>query len=176
MNKFCITGIPGVGKSSVIEELNKKGITSFDVDAMEGLCHWKHEPSGERVEYYPGIGKDWLDRHEYFCDIEKLKDILNKCNGIVVAAGIVSNQDEFLGLFDKVFLLHCDEETFLHRLDTRTNHHFAKDKSEQEHVLGYYKEFENDMINHGAVSIKTNAPLKDVVDKIISEIQKTNKD
>jgi broad-specificity NMP kinase len=170
MNKFCITGIPGVGKSSVVEELNKRGIRSLDLDSMEGLCHWE-DVSGKRVEYHSGIGKNWLDVNEYNCDLEKLKSIIDKGEEDVVVAGIVSNQDEFLNLFDKVFLLRCDEETFLHRLDNRENHDFAKDKSEQDHVLGYYREFEDQMLEYGAVPINTGIPLKDVVEKIISEMK-----
>jgi len=170
MKKFCITGVSGTGKSSVIEELKKRGIDAFDIDSMEGLCHWRDETLGKRVEYYPGVGKEWLDKHYYFCDTKKLKEIMDGCDGAVVVSGLASNQEEFLALFDKVFLFHCDEKIFLHRLDTRENHDFAKDKSEQEHVLGYYKEFENEMREYGAVPIDTNAPLNNIVDKIISEI------
>ncbi len=75
MRKFCITGIPGVGKSSLVEELNKRGFRSLDLDSMKGLCHWE-DASGKRVEYYSGIGKDWLDVNEYNCDLEKLKEVL----------------------------------------------------------------------------------------------------
>jgi len=171
MRKFCITGAPGVGKSTVIEELNKRGIKAFDADAVDGLCQWKNETLSENVEYHPGIGKDWLDKNNYICDVAKLKEIIDKHDGVVVVAGVVSNQEEFLKLFDKVFLLRCDEEVFLHRLNTRDANDFGKDKSDQDHILGWYKDFEANMINYGAIPIDTNVPLKNVVDKIISEIQ-----
>jgi len=171
MRKFCITGIAGVGKSSVLKELSRRGMTTFDIDAMDGLCYWK-DKSGQKEEYYSGIGKDWLDKHSYFCDTKKLAEIINNVDGIVVVGGIADNQEEFLNLFDKVFLFHCDEKVFLHRIDTRDTNDFAKDKSEQEHVLSYYKDFENDMIGRGAIPIDTCVSLEKVVDRIISEIQK----
>ncbi len=161
-----------MGKSSVIEELKKKGITAFDADVVDGLCHWENNKSGERVEYYPGIGKAWLDENSYFCDVKKLKNILDESTGPVVVSGLVRNQEKFLDLFDKVFLLRCDKEIFLHRLSNRKTNDFAKDKSEQEHVLGYQEEFETEMLERGAIPIDTSASLEEVVGKIISEIQK----
>ena len=174
MKKFCITGVSGTGKSSVIEELKKKGINAFDIDAMDELCHWRDEEQGKRVEYYPGIGKEWLDKHYYFCDTKKLKAIMDSCDGPVVVAGLASNQEEFLALFDKVFLFYCDKKIFLQRLDNRENHDFARDKSEQEHILGYYKELEAEMREYGAVPIDTNAQINEIVNKIITEINSKN--
>jgi hypothetical protein len=38
-------------------------------------------------------------------------------------------------------------------------------------VLGYYKEFEEQMLKSGAVPIDTDASLEDIVNKIILEVQ-----
>lgn len=171
MSRFYITGIPGVGKSSVLAELSKKGIKTFDLDEM-GICGWEDE-NGETVDYFPGMGKEWLDKNSYMCDLEKLEKIMDDNDDLVVA-GIVTNQTELLKLFDKVFLLHCDEKIFLERLNTREANDFAKDESDQQHVLGFYKEFEADMIKHGAIQINTNGSLNEVVEKIIFEINKTH--
>ena len=81
-------------------------------------------------------------------------------------AGITSNQNEFLELFDKIFLLHCSPGTFIARLDTRENNEFAKEKSEQEHLLSWYKEFEEEMLKKGAVPINTERSITDIADEI----------
>src|SRR3989344_7767959 len=119
MSKIYITGISGVGKSTLGIELNKRGIISFDLDAIKGLCHWQHKSTKERAHYYTGIGKDWLDAHDYICDQKKLEALLSEQKGNVAVLGLASNQDDFLSLFDKLFLLHCKKEVFLHRLNTR---------------------------------------------------------
>lgn len=170
MSKIYITGVSGVGKSTIVNELNKKGIASFDMDAMDDLCHWENKITGAKAVYKNGIGRDWLEAHNYFCDQGKLKNLLGKHNVKVVIAGVASNQDDFLDLFDKIFLLHCDEKTFLHRLNTRDADEFAHEKSEQEHILSWYKEFEEKMLKRGAVPINTNDPLNIVVDNIVKEI------
>ncbi|MBI3335917.1 MAG: AAA family ATPase, partial [Candidatus Portnoybacteria bacterium] len=139
MPKIYITGVSGTGKSTLAKELNRLGIFAIDMDTVEGLCHWRNKKTGERTYYYSGIGRDWIEAHEWLCDIEKLKKLLKK-DGLVAVLGLASNQDEYLNLFDKVFLLHCGEKTFLHRLNTRKGKdEFARDPSEQEHILSWYK-------------------------------------
>jgi|SRR3989344_2725386 len=168
MNKFYVTGISGTGKSSLVDELRINGVRAFDLDATE-LCCWKNKVSYEKAEYQYGIGKDWLEAHDYICDAVEVKKLLDAQGSIpVVIAGVASNQDEYLDLFDKIFLLHCKEETFLHRLSTRDENEFAKEKSEQEYVLNWHKDFEAKMRERGAIAIDTEDTLQNVADKIMS--------
>ncbi len=91
-------------------------------------------------------------------------------NEFSVVVGLADNQSELFELFDKVFLLQCSEEAFLSRIKERTNHNFGKHDSEKEMLLGYYKEFENDILEKGAISMNTDKPLDIVVDEIIKNI------
>ena len=136
MSKIYITGISGTGKSTLAKELSQRGVVVFDIDAVEGLCHWRHKETHKDAHYRYGIGGEWLEAHEWICDMEMLQKLLNTENGHVVVVGCASNQNEFLYLFDKIFLLQCKEETFLQRLSTRDgDNQFAKEKSEQGIVL-----------------------------------------
>jgi broad-specificity NMP kinase len=173
MNKFYITGVFGTGKSTLATELEKRSVTAFDIDSVAGLCHWRNRATHERADYQYGIGKDWLDAHEWICDTEKLKSLLNGANGNVVVLGLASNQDSFLNLFNKVFLLRCRQETFLHRLSTRNGENqFAKDKSEQEHILSWYKDFEANALKNGAIPIDTDEnSAVDIADEILTLIK-----
>lgn len=171
MYKYYITGVSGVGKSAVIKELKRRGVAAFDIDEEKNLCRWRHKKTGEKAEYQYGIGREWLEAHDYVCDPMKLKKLMNRYQGKVIVAGLASNQDEFLDLFDKVFLLHCSEKTFLNRLKTRKTNEFAREKSEQEHILSWYKDFEEKMLRLGVVPIGTEKSLETVVDCIVSEMQ-----
>ncbi len=170
MNKFYITGISGTGKSALVKEPGKRGVRAFDIDAVPGLCHWKNKLTGERAKYQSGVGKDWIEAHDWICDKDKLMKLLDDKDDIMVVAGIASNQDEYLDLFDKTFLLHCREEIFLHRLNTRKENEFAKEKSEQEQVLSWYKDFEDKMLKKGAIPVDTEESVSGVADKIMSYI------
>lgn len=171
MKTFYITGVSGVGKSSVSEMLNQKGISSFDIDSVKDLCHWINKETLEKSDWHSGLGNDWHEAHEWICNKEKLIHLISQHKDIVVIVGCASNQDEFLDLFDKVFLLNCTSETFLKRIDERTNNDFGKHRIEKERILNWYKDFESKLIKQGAIPIDTEEPLKLVVEKIIKNIK-----
>lgn len=165
MKRYYITGVCGTGKSTIAEELNKRGIFAVDLDL---LCSWKNNETKEPTEKQ--IGGDFLEANDWYCDIPKLKDILNKDTAVAFVVGVAANQDEFLDMFDKIFLLQCSPETFIKRIDSRTNNDFGKHPIEKEHVLNWYTELEANMLAKGAISINTEAPVGEVVDAILSKI------
>lgn len=165
--KIYITGISGVGKSTLVKELNKRGVTSFDLDSVPNLCHWRNKKTGKKAKYYSGIGKDWLEAHNYICDVRKLKKLLSNEERVIVA-GSASNQDDFLKLFDKVVLLHCRAKVFLKRLNTRKNNDFGKDKIEQKRLLMWYKDFESKVIKKGAVPIDSEQSVSKIASRVIN--------
>ena len=172
MKRYYISGIAGTGKSAVGREFKKLGYEVYDIDAIEGLCHWRHKKTGVKTKYNTGVGKEWLEVHEWICDEEKLKELLARNpEKSKIVVGIASNQNKFISLFDKVFLLYCSPETFIKRINTRNDgNYFGKDKSEQEQLLEWYKDFQQRMERLGAISINTEFPLEKVVENIRREI------
>jgi dephospho-CoA kinase len=170
MKVFYITGVSGVGKSSVVKKLAEKGVFSIDADSVRGLTHWIDKNTKEKSEWHPGMSKDWYWKNEYICYKEKLVDLIkNSSKDIIVVAGLFYNRSDLLDLFDKVFLLHCKEEIFLKRIIERENHNFGKHILEQENILSWYKNFENEVLKEGAIPINTDRPLVDVVEEIFSK-------
>lgn len=169
MKKIYITGVSGTGKTTLVTEFNKRGIFAIDIDSTDGLCNWRNKITKEKTGL--GVGKEWLDAHEWFCDEDKLKDLVDNSNQeIVIVCGMPMNQDDFLDFFDKIFVLQCNEETFLNRINTRTDNDFGKEEAEREFMLGLYQDFEQDLINSGAISINTERPIETVADDILSKI------
>jgi len=171
MKRFYITGVSGTGKSSVALELNKKEIPVIDIDEIKGLCRWVNKKTKEISHWYSGIGGEFFEMHEYICDKEKLIALMNKYKNIVVVVGLADNQSNFLDLFDKIFLFYCNEEIFIKRIKDRINHDFGRHKSEQKMILSWYKDFEKEMLNKGAIPIDTEESLNMIVDKVIEYIK-----
>lgn len=169
MNKIFITGISGTGKTTVSEELQKRGFHAISIDEVKGLCSWRNRETGERTTGQVELNKEFTDTHKWICDIDQLKELMGAGSEIVFVLGMASNRDELASLFNKVLLLQCKPETFLHRLDTRTNNSFGKDPSIQNHILEWYEAFENGLLKDGAISINTDRPVNEVVDEVIQQ-------
>ena len=171
MKKNYITGVSGTGKSAIAEELNKRGIYTIDIDSSElDLCHWRNNKTQEKVYFEFGMDKDWMEAHGWYCDIEKLKKLLDVQRDIIFVVGLATNQNEYLNLFDKIFLLQCKEETFLERLETRTSNDFGKHPLEKGYILDFYKNFEKAMLEKGVFVVNAEEPLDVVMENIISKI------
>ncbi len=140
--KILLTGIAGTGKTTVLAELQKQGYVVIDLDAT-GICRWKNKETQEFTEYgETGRDYDWLTKHGWYCDIEKLKQLLSAIreDKNIFVAGISENIEELIKEFDKVFILNAPDVVVKERLNARTNNHFAKNEEEQNFVLEHSKE------------------------------------
>jgi GrpB-like predicted nucleotidyltransferase (UPF0157 family)/dephospho-CoA kinase len=171
--KVFVTGISGTGKTSIANALNLKGIKAFSMDEVDGLCQWINRETGDIVDYEAKLDRDFIDSHIWVCNTDKLKNLIEGQEGVAVL-GMAENQNEFLSLFDKILLLQCAPETFLSRIERREDNIFGKDKTAQGYILETYREFENDMLEKGAISINVEKPFDEVEERIISEINGRN--
>lgn len=173
MKKIYITGVSGVGKTTTAEALEKMGFHYIDLDRDEDrITQWKNKESGEISHWQPGIGLDFFKNNKYICEKETLVRLMNEYTGEnpIVVVGLTDNQSEFLDLFDTVFLLHCDEKVFIKRIIDRVNNDFGKHESEQKMILKWYKDFEKEILEKGAIPIDTEISLDKVVQNIINKI------
>ncbi len=171
MKRFFITGVSGVGKSTISRMLNEKGIPSIDLDKIEGLCNRRNKITGEKALWQPGTENDWYEDHGWICEKDRLIELMNEHKDTVVVVGYTSNQDEFIGLFDEVFILHCKPETFISRLNSREDSIFGKHEAEQKRLLNWYKTYEEMLLKQGAIPINTEDELDVIVNKIIEKIK-----
>ena len=166
--KILLTGVAGTGKTTLTKELMKRGVFAIDLHGMPGLFYWRDKVTKVKSEYMPGRSREWFNSVERLCDIDKLKEILNKQENVIVAGTAGGNQTEYFPLFDKIILLQCRPETIIHRMNTRTNKSgFGKAKSEQEDALEWQKEFEPFVLSHGGIPVDTEGDIDAVVEKII---------
>ncbi len=171
--KILITGIAGTGKSTIVAELNKRGVFSIDLHDVPDLFFWQNNETKQKVEYSPIHSQEWFNTVDRFCDIDKLKEILSQNNDMVVAGTTSgSNQKEFLSVFDKIILLQSSPETLVHRMKTRVNKSgYGKTEAEQKDNIEWQKDFDPLILSYGAISVSTEGLIDDVVDEIVKLIK-----
>jgi broad-specificity NMP kinase len=172
MKKIFITGSSASGKSTLGEELKKRGFAVIGIDETIGSCNWYKCGTHEVENYHPGLGKEWLKNHEWICDFKQIEKKIDSYSDmkVVFVVGITTNQYDFLDKFDQVFLLKIDPDTLLHRLKNRTTNNFGKDASEQEFLLEINESFEKRMEDIGAIALDSTEPVKELADSVIQKI------
>lgn len=122
MGVTLVTGMSGVGKSSVVHELRGRGCRAVDLDSDD----WSHLVPDDSP--YAAAGEqamDWRWRDE------AVRALLqgNRADSLVIA-GTSTNQGTFYELLDHVVLLTVPEDVALERLAHRTTNDYGKDPAE----------------------------------------------
>ena len=154
---YLIEGVSGTGKTSVCNELRRRGFHAIngdtdlayqgDPDTGEptdgGTSHWHHIWSVDRVR---ALIADQDERFTFFC-------------------GGSRNFAKLLGLFDGVFVLEIDLDTLKRRLDQRPGDEFGAQQSERDLILRLHRTKEDTPKN--GIPIDATAPLAHVVDEVV---------
>jgi hypothetical protein len=144
---YLVEGLSGVGKSSVYEELIRRGYKAISTDRA-----WKY-PAGSDT----GLPGMW-DRQKALGELESPEpEVLFVC-------GSSRNRDRFLPYFTSVFNLRIDDDTMRRRLQERTNNDFGKQSEELELMLRLNRSVERPA---GAIDLDATQPLDQVVDEVL---------
>jgi dephospho-CoA kinase len=143
-----VTGMSGVGKSTVLGELARRGYATVDTD--DGA--WIEVIEGEPLWREPLI-----------------EGLLNRPRDEpLFIQGTVANQGRFYDRFDVVVLLTAPVDVVLDRIDQRTNNPFGKTAEERARILADLAEVEPLLRQAATHEIDTTGPLSEVVDVLIS--------
>jgi dephospho-CoA kinase len=121
MARVLVTGMSGAGKSTVLEELGRRGIRVVDTD----YGGWSHDVPDDAGS---GVMHVW--------DEARIGELLDgPVSEPLVVSGTVSNQGRFYDRFSAVVLLSAPADVLLERLRTRTGNPFGKDLAELRRIL-----------------------------------------
>ena len=152
---YLVEGLSGAGKSSVYEELIRRGYMAISTDRA-----WKfHADPDTGLSGGPGHYDNAVwDQQKAVRELESPEpDVLFVC-------GSSRNRDRFLPYFTEVFNLLIDDDTMRRRLEERTNNEFGKQPEEVELMLRLNRSDEKPA---GAIDVDATQPLRQVVDELL---------
>lgn len=144
---ILITGMSGTGKSSVLNELARRGHRVIDTD----YGGWS-----ENVD-----GSGWLWRED------RIDTLLTEhTEGTLFISGTVSNQGKFYSRFDAIVLLSAPLEIILERVASRKTNDYGKTAEQCEEIIHYFKTVEPLLRAGAAFEIDTRKPLDQVATEL----------
>jgi dephospho-CoA kinase len=162
---YLIEGVSGTGKTSVCHELRRRGYAALNSD--RDLRQNTSPTTGDPLLTYSSAES----RHaNNLWDVEKVRQVAaDQDDEVTFFCGGSRNFNEFLDVFDKVFVLDVDVATLNERLDSRPDDDWGKSRDERELILRLHATKE-DLPSTGIV-IDATQPLVRVVDEILSHVQ-----
>ncbi len=169
---YLIEGVSGTGKSSVWQELRRRGYVAINGDRE--LAYQGDPTTGERIEdfddRFPTSLSPKFGHEHHIWDVEKVKKLAaNQDDEATFFCGGSRNFKQFIDLFDMIFILDVDAETLNERLDNRPDDNWGKSKSERELILHLHATKED--IPSSGIVIDATQPLVSVVDEILSHLR-----
>jgi dephospho-CoA kinase len=162
VKRVLITGISGVGKSTVTEALAARGYKSVDADTDE-FSQWVTVEDDAGIPGTPvEVDRDWMWREDR---IDAL--LSNEDAGVLFVSGCAANMGRFVPRFDHVVLLSAPAEVIVERLGTRTNNPYGKRPDEVARVLDLRDSVEPVLRNIAEHEIDTSASLDDIVTTLL---------
>ena len=168
---YLIEGVSGTGKTSVAEELQRRG---YHVLHGDRELKYRGDPKTGKPVSEPAHKNErdkavWQQEHHLW-DIDKVKSVIaDHSMAISFFCGGSRNFSKFMDLLDGVFVLNVDDiETIYRRLDervTRDPTDFGGKPEEKELVARMHRTKED--IPSDGIVIDATQPLTNVVDEIL---------
>ena len=170
MSLVYITGISGAGKSTVRDELKRRGFVAYGTDE-DSLAAFYNNTTGESVGNQVAAEVRtvaWRKEHTWKIPRQLIEKIAGEAKDKpIFLCGVAANDNEFWDLFSHVIALMIDEETLRQRLNERPDNSFGKLDNELQNTLAWQKTAADDYIQLGAVLVDATQPLNSVVDTIL---------
>jgi len=140
MARVLVTGMSGVGKTSVLDELRRRGHFAVDTD-YDG---WQVDGTWD----------------------ESRMDLLLARHSDVIVSGTVENQGRFYDRFDHVVLLSAPLGVLIDRVTQRTNNPYGKTPEQQSEIAHYLQTVEPLLRQGATLELDAQQPVADLADAV----------
>lgn len=174
MSACLITGMAGVGKSSVVAELSSRGRCAYDTDLMPGLKVWYENDLPCQCTY--DSSSEWRAAHRLLWDTAVLESELERYAGDkpFYIAGLAVNALATVPMFDRVVVLNASVDVLCNRLnapDRITPYAFECTPDHRNALIRDLPSYLARVQSLGATIINAERNIKDVTDAIISAVE-----
>ena len=148
MQKVLLTGMSGVGKSTILNQLKVEGFLTVDLD-NSGWINYD------------------VKEEDYLMDTTKIIDFITLHEKeVVFLAGTTINQIHIYPYLDFVISLTAPLEVMKERIQNRENNPFGKTEDEWSKIVSDKVTFEEQIFKSSDYVISTDKPLQDVLKEI----------
>ena len=154
MRRVLVTGMSGTGKSSALDELERRGLRVVDTDSPE-WSEWR--PTADRPD------GEWLWREDRIAELLATDDVRT-----LYVSGCMSNQGTFYDRFDAVVLLSAPADVILARIEHRTTNDYGKSDVERDAILADLESVEPRLRATCTHEIDASRPLDEVVEALVA--------
>lgn len=169
IRNYLIEGVSGTGKTTVAEELQRRGHHVIHGDRE--LAYRGNPETGEPLDEPPhdsaADGVAWGHEHHIW-PVDKVKSLVaDQRYAKSFFCGGSRNFDHFIDLFDEVFILDVDPATLSRRLAARPEDEFGGKQAERELIARVHATKED--VPKNGIAIDATAPFERVVDEILEK-------
>ena len=169
VRNYLIEGVSGAGKTSVAEELQRRG--HHVVHGDRELAYVGDPETGEPLDGAApeGVADSlWWEYERWIWNVDKVRSLVaDQRRAQSFFCGGSRNSHHFIDLFDEVFVLEVDLDTLNVRVAPREEDEFGG--KPEEWVLIARVHASREGLPRDAVSIDATAPIARVVDEILAK-------
>jgi adenylate kinase family enzyme len=167
VRNYLIEGVSGTGKTTVAEELQRRGY--YVIHGDRELAYYGDPETGKPLAWpaHESVADHiaWGNKH-WIWPVDKVRSLIaDHRHPISFFCGGSRNFHLFIDLFDEVFVLDVDLDTLNRRLAGRPEDEFGGRPIERELIARLHATKEDSP--KGRVAIDATAPLARVVDEIL---------
>ena len=157
---YLIEGVSGTGKTSVCDELQRRG---YDVIHGDRELAYQGDPD-------TGQPMDGATHEHHIWHVDKVRALVaNQDAPMTFFGGGSRNFAKFIDLFDGVFVLDIDRDTLNQRLAGRPDHEWGGKQTERDLIARLHQTKED--IPKNGIPIDATAPITQVVDEILRLVE-----
>lgn len=172
MSLYLITGLPGSGKSTVCEELKRRGYEAYDGD-YDHLAHWFDAEGNVAEDTAEKRTPEFVQTHTRAISEKTIAEFAHKASETdVFICNDPENEDILASYFTHIFALVLDESIREQRVANRKNNPWGKLPHEKarDQLIRPIAEKRYQQSNY--TKVDANRPTDEVTDSILQYLEK----